>query len=86
MRAVHQARHAVACAPSREPAVARNEKQDETKRILDRVGAETEARMRESGADGDDWAEYWGKRIGRVLSFVLLGVAIVWLYDLLMRS
>jgi hypothetical protein len=61
--------------------LARNAGQDESRRILDRVGAETEARMPSPGGEGDDWAELWGKRIGRVLSFVLLGVAVVWLYD-----
>jgi len=58
----------------------------ESRRILERVGAETEARMRpaeEEKADRDDWAEFWGRRIGRVLSFVLFFVAIIWIYQFL---
>lgn len=68
--------------------MARQTEQDESRRILDRVGAETEARMPPSGpstgTDGDDWAEYWGKRIGRVLSGVLLCVLLIWLYNVFM--
>ncbi len=60
----------------------------QSRRILERVGAESEARMRDATPDpeGDDWAEIWGKRIGRVLSFVLLGIAVVWLYDYLVQA
>ena len=58
----------------------------QSRRIIERVGAESEARMRDSGAEGDDWAEYWGKRIGRVLSFVLLGIVVVWLYTLIFQG
>ncbi len=57
----------------------------ESRRILDRVGAETEARMRaakKSGSEGD-WAEFWGRRIGRVLSIVLFFVALIWIYQFL---
>lgn len=34
-----------------------------------------------TAGDSDDWAEFWGRRIGRVLSFVLLIVAVIWLYQ-----
>jgi hypothetical protein len=67
-----------------ETLVDRDREELESRRILDRVGAETEARMRPRDAqagDGEDWAEFWGRRIGRVLSFVLFFVAIIWLYQ-----
>lgn len=65
----------------------RRSDEQEARRIIERVGAETEARMPASQhGDAPDWAETWGKRIGRVLSFVLLGVAIVWLYDFLVQA
>lgn len=57
----------------------------ESRRILERVGAETEARMRtaQKGASDGDWAEFWGRRIGRLLSIVLLFVAVIWIYQFL---
>lgn len=63
----------------------RNRDELESRRILDRVGAETEARMkpRDKSAGDDDWAEFWGRRIGRVLSFVLFFVAVIWIYQFL---
>ena len=64
----------------------RNRDELESRRILDRVGAETEARMKprdKAAGDGDDWAEFWGRRIGRVLSFVLFFVAVIWIYQFL---
>lgn len=69
--------------------MAKDKSENESRRILERVGAETEARMPsprggESGEESD-WAEVWGKRIGRVLSFVLLGIAVVWLYDFIVE-
>lgn len=69
-------------------AESRRRKEQESRRIIDRVGAETEARMPSLQADGDgaDWAEVWGKRIGRVLSFVLFGVAVVLLYNLIVEA
>ncbi len=66
--------------------MSRREGQDESRRILGRVGAESEARMASAGAEGDDWAEMWGKRIGRVLAFVLLGFALVSLYNFLVLA
>ncbi|MEO3387264.1 hypothetical protein [Mesorhizobium sp. CAU 1741] len=57
-----------------------SENQAESKRIIGRVGAETEASMvrrvqdHMAGKDADerDWAELWGTRIGRWLGLVLL--------------
>jgi hypothetical protein len=65
--------------------LAKDKGEHESRRILERIGAETEARMPSPGGEEGDWAELWGKRIGRVLSFVLLGIAIVWLYDFLVE-
>lgn len=65
--------------------MAKDKSENESRRILERIGAETEARMPSPGGEEKDWAELWGKRIGRVLSFVLLGIAIVWLYDFIVE-
>jgi hypothetical protein len=62
---------------------------NESKRIIRRVGQESEATMATrirrhmSGADADpdDWVEIWGTRIGRVLSVVLAAVLVWWLID-----
>jgi hypothetical protein len=56
------------------------ERSVESRRIIDRVGAETEATMARRVADRfaardvdqQDWAELWGARIGRALGLVLL--------------
>ena len=54
--------------------------QAESRRILDRVSREAEASPVRVAAEGDDdWAEVWGKRIGRVLGPVLLVGLAVWL-------
>ncbi len=59
----------------------------ESRRILERVNAETEARMKaRDQADSDDWAEFWGRRMGRILSFVLLAVAVIWIYQFLVGN
>ena len=34
------------------------------------------------GDDSDDWAEYWGRRVGRALGVLFLFVVIYWLYQL----
>lgn len=59
----------------------------ESKRIIGRINAETEASMvsrvhaHMSGRDADkgDWAELWGTRIGRWMGLVLLVLLIFWL-------
>lgn len=61
----------------------------ESKRIIRRVGQESEATMATrvrrhmagADADPDDWVEIWGTRIGRVLSVVLAVVLVWWLID-----
>lgn len=66
----------------------------ESRRIIDRVGAETEASMVKrardhmSGKDADerDWAELWGTRIGRWLGVVLLIYLVFNLFSLLVGS
>jgi hypothetical protein len=66
----------------------------ESRRIIDRVGAETEASMAKRAqdhmagrdADENDWVEVWGTRIGRWLGLLLL-VYILWsLFDLVARN
>ena len=71
-----------------------SERKAESRRILERVSQEAEsggrsvvdraakrARDHVTAADVDreDWAEYWGTRIGRVLGLLLLAGLIVWL-------
>ncbi|RLP26376.1 hypothetical protein D8676_09965 [Mesorhizobium sp. YM1C-6-2] len=71
-----------------------SEQTAESRRILDRVSREAEsggrsvidraarrARDHVTAADVDheDWVEYWGTRIGRILGLVLLVGLIVWL-------
>ena len=72
----------------------------ESRRILDRVAQDSEslgtsslarsanrARDHFAGADADpdDWAELWGRRIGRGASVVALVVLVVWLVGWLGR-
>jgi hypothetical protein len=74
-------------------------RQAESRRILERVAQEAEpdraaARVAKRGrdhagaedADNEDWAEYWGTRIGRGLGVVLLIGLIAWLILFLMRG
>lgn len=64
-----------------------DERRAESRRIIGRVGAETEASMvrrardHMAGKDADekDWAEVWGTRIGRWLGAVLLIYLVWWL-------
>jgi hypothetical protein len=71
-----------------------SERRAESRRILERVSQEAESgghsvidraarRARDhvtaADVDRDDWVEYWGTRIGRVLGLVLLVGLIVWL-------
>lgn len=63
--------------------------EEESKRIIRRVGQESEATMGArvrrhltgADADPDDWVEVWGTRIGRVLSIILAAVLVWWLID-----
>lgn len=78
-----------------------SERKTESRRILERVSHEAESgggsaldraarRARDhvsaSDVDRDDWAEYWGTRIGRTLGAVLLVGLIVWLVLYLAQS
>jgi hypothetical protein len=71
-----------------------SERKAESRRILERVSREADIggqsmldraarRARDhvtaEDVDRDDWAEYWGTRIGRTLGAVLLVGLIVWL-------
>ncbi len=64
-----------------------DERRAESRRIITRVGAETEASMVQrardhmAGKDADekDWAEVWGTRIGRWLGLALLVYLVWWL-------
>jgi hypothetical protein len=72
----------------------------ESRRILDRVTREAESggsvvsraakrarnHMAAEDADKDDWAEYWGTRIGRSLGIVFLVGLLIWLVLFLMRG
>lgn len=65
----------------------------ESRRIIGRVGAESEASMARRAADrvaghmagrdaeGGDRIELWGTRIGRWLGLALLAYVLWWLYD-----
>jgi hypothetical protein len=75
------------------------DREAESRRILARVAREAEAdgaSARTAGqarhdrdaeeADKDDWAEYWGTRIGRGLGVVLLIGLLAWLILSFMRG
>lgn len=63
----------------------------ESRRIINRVGQETEASMARRvrdhmegrDADQNDWAEVWGTRIGRTLGAVILVILLWSLFSLL---
>ena len=76
------------------------ERAREARRILDRVEVDTESlgtsslarsagRARDhfmgADADQDDWAELWGRRIGRLASLAITIALIVWLVGWLTR-
>ena len=78
-----------------------SERRAESRRILERVSREAESgghsaidraarRARDhvtaADVDRDDWVEYWGTRIGRILGLLLLVGLIVWLVIYLARS
>ena len=70
----------------------------ESRRILDRVARQADSsgpalvgravertrnHLAAADADGDDWAELWGTRIGRALAAVLTIALIAWAVSLL---
>ena len=76
----------------------RDERQEESRRILERVAVDSEslwasslarsanrARDHFSGSDGEDAVEVWGKRIGRIGSLIALVALAVWLFGWLGR-
>jgi hypothetical protein len=78
-----------------------SERKAESRRILERVSREAESgghsaidraarRARDhvtaADVDRDDWVEYWGTRIGRILGLLLLVGLIVWLVIYLARN
>lgn len=71
-----------------------DDKQAESRRIIGRVGAETEASMARRAkdhmagrdAEGKDWAELWGTRIGRWLGVALLVYLVWWLIRFVAES
>ena len=78
-----------------------SERRAESRRILERVSQEAESgghsaidraarRARDHVAaadvDRDDWVEYWGTRIGRILGRLLLVGLIAWLVIYLARN
>ncbi|MEP9387452.1 hypothetical protein [Mesorhizobium sp. KR9-304] len=78
-----------------------SQRKAESRRILERVSQEAESGGRSvveraarrahdhvtaADVDEDDWAEYWGTRIGRTLGALLLIGVIVWLVLYLARG
>lgn len=78
-----------------------SDRQDESKRIIDRVSREagsdansflrrsarrTRDHMAAQDADQDDWAELWGTRIGRLLGGVVTVLLLCWLAAYLLRG
>jgi len=65
--------------------------EDESRRIISRVGAESEPTMAQRAkrrvsdhmaardAPEDDWVEVWGSRIGRALGLVFFFGLMIWL-------
>ena len=74
------------------------DEQAESRRIIGRVGQESEASMvrrtadRVTGhmsgrdAEGQDWTELWGTRIGRWLGIALLAYVLWWLFDFMAKG
>ena len=78
-----------------------SQRKTESRRILERVSQEAESGGRSvveraarrahdhvsaADVDRDDWAEYWGTRIGRTLGALLLIGVIAWLVLYLARG
>ena len=67
------------------------ERQEEARRILDRLereqsGAEGMVRRSAADAPGNDVVELWATRVGRGLGFLITLAIIVWLIFYLMQS
>ncbi|MBO6540053.1 MAG: hypothetical protein JJ969_11710 [Rhizobiaceae bacterium] len=60
----------------------RQDEKAESDRILGQVNSQVGASASRKGDDSDDWAEYWGRRVGRTLGIIFLFVVIYWLYEL----
>lgn len=78
-----------------------SERKTDSRRILERVSQEAESGGRSAveraakrahdhvtaaDVDQDDWAEYWGTRIGRTLGALVIVGLIVWLVLYLARG
>lgn len=71
-----------------------DDREHESRRIIGRVGAESDATMirrardHMAGKDADekDWAELWGTRIGRWFGVVLLIYLLWWLISFIAGS
>ena len=59
----------------------------EAREILERINSESESYLRPRDRNGppdpDDWAEVWGRRIGRTLSAAIIIAMLVWLVHVL---
>lgn len=59
----------------------------EAREILTRINTESEGYLRPRDRNGppdpDDWAEVWGRRIGRGLSAVIVIAMLIWLLNVL---
>jgi hypothetical protein len=74
------------------------DRQAESRRILERIAGEADvdgasATKRPNrpvrtgeGADSEDWAEYWGTKIGRALGLLLLIGLLIWMIRFLMNG
>lgn len=55
--------------------------------IIRRINTESESYLRPRDLNGppdpDDWAEVWGRRIGRTLSAVIVVAMVIWLFSVL---
>jgi hypothetical protein len=54
--------------------------------VIDRAARRARDHVTAADVDGDDWVEYWGTRIGRMLGLALLVGLIVWLVIYLARN
>ncbi len=54
--------------------------------VIDRAARRARDHVTAADVDRDDWVEYWGTRIGRLLGLILLVGLIVWLVLYLARK